>query len=193
MYSQSHDIVEHIAKLKRSSPWASALVISFDFRGSTNDQPRPRQLYLWSQRRFVRVQAKPIFWDFRFITLKILYPQIILECHTTYCSIHNGTKVIALHMLRQQICLDIKTSCFYDFNKISDKRLFNRIWLQRKVTWMHIWIKEVYGNYIIFEVLIKNLPSQTWIQYSSHTICTTRDIVMEKTLFISTLYSNRNN
>ena len=47
---------------------------------------------------------------------------------------------------------------------------------------MHIWIKEVYGNYIIFQALIKNLPNQTWIQYSSHTICTTRDIVMEKNI-----------
>ena len=38
LYSQSHDTVEHTAKLKTSSPWASALVLSFDFRGSTNDQ-----------------------------------------------------------------------------------------------------------------------------------------------------------
>ena len=123
LYSQSHDPVEHTAKLKTSSPWASALVLSFDFRGSTNDQTTTKVALSAVEMPLRRYASRTILLGFEIYFTEDFEPtnQTLREisCHTTYCTIHKGTKVIALHMLRQQICLDMTISCFYHFNKIS--------------------------------------------------------------------------
>ena len=111
LYSQSHNNMEHSAKLKASSPCGPALVLSFDF-WKIIQWPTPAKAALSPVEYVASSACKPNqstwFWYLfhrRFCALKSKLTKT--SCHTTHRSINKSTKVIALNMLRQQIFLNM--------------------------------------------------------------------------------------
>ena len=150
--SQSHGTLVHTIKLRSSSPWVSALVLSIDF-WRIKQWPTTTKAAS-SPVGNVACGCKPKqcsgicdLFHWRFCIYKSQLTKI--SCDTTQCSIHKSTKVVAFHLLRQQMFLDTSKILLFHFDKISDKWWLRRIWLPHVVTWAHVWMKTVRSNQIV--------------------------------------------
>ena len=116
--SQSQDAMDHTLKLKSSSPWVSALVLRIDFwrikqwppTTKTASSPVENVAYVFKPKQCTGLWNL-FHWRFCFHKYKLTK----LSCDTTYCSIHKSTKVVAFHLLRQQICLDMNKILLLSF------------------------------------------------------------------------------
>ena len=116
--SQSHDTVEHIIDLKSSSPWVCSLMLSIDFcRIKQSPTTTKAASYLVKNVAYVcKAKQYTGIWDLFHIRFCIDKSKLTkISCDTTYCFINKNTKVVAFHLLRRQICLDMSKILFPSF------------------------------------------------------------------------------
>ena len=144
--------VEHIIKLKGSWPWISALVLSIDFWRikqwpttiKAASSPVANVAYVSKPKQCTGLWYL-LHWSFCIQRSKLTK----LSWVTTYCSIHLAQKSLGFICHDSRFVLRWTKSCFYHFDKISDKWWLRRIWLPHIVTRAHVWMKTPYGNYIM--------------------------------------------